>query len=162
MNLKNIKLFPSNKQVLLTKKGLDNLKLQLNKLNKERSTMCKRLTKMDKKEKEEYISSTNAINLLEKNEHEIIKIEDVLMRADVVTKDTQHSDVNLGSTVKLQFGEQKSTYTIVNSLEADPSLHMISDESPLGRALIGKKKRSLVRISDRKGRDYRYEVLDIA
>lgn len=161
MNYQNIKILPSNKHVLLTKKGLDRLKAQLDLLNKERSSMCKRLLRMDKREKEEYIASTNAINMLEKNEMEIMRITDVLMHADVVEKKKKHSDVRLGSTVSLLIGDQPAKYTIVNSIEADPSAHLISKESPLGKALLGKKKRSKIRLSNSKGQHFRYKVLDI-
>src|SRR5680860_700073 len=110
MNYQNIKHFPSNKQVLLTKKGLDKLKSQLDRLNSERTNICKRLQKMDKREKEEYITSTNAINLLEKNELEIMNISDILLNADVVVKNKKYSDVQIGSTVSLLSGDQKESY----------------------------------------------------
>jgi len=161
MNYKYIKKFPSNKQLFLTKKGLDSLKSRLNRLNKERFAMCKRLMKMDNKDKEEYITSTNAINILERNEYEISKITDILQRADVVPKTNENFSVKLGSTVSLLFGRQKTKYTLVNSIEADPSENKISEESPLGKALIGKKKRDKIRLSSPRGQEYDYKLLDI-
>ena len=157
----SIKHFPSNKHILLTKKGLDRLKLQLNRLNKERTSMCKRLMKMDSKEKEEYVLSTDAINVLEKNENEILKISDILQYADIVTDSSASSNVQLGSTVSLISGAKTAKYTVVNTIEADPSENKISPESPLGQALIGKKKRDKIHISSPKGYEYQYKLQDI-
>ena len=161
MNYNFNKHFPSNKQLLLTKKGLDCLKVRLNRLNKERISMCKRLMKMNNSEREEYRLSTNAINILERNEAEITNIADILQRADVV-EPKEYLGVELGSTVSLEMGSQKKKYTVVDSIEADPSENKISLESPLGKALIGKKKQSDVYVSSPKGRDYHYKLLDIA
>lgn len=157
----NRKHYPSNKQVFLTKKGLDRLKVQLNRLNKERAGMCKRLMKMDTKEREEYIASTGALRALEKNEDEIIKISDILMNAEVVVRDRARLDIGLGSTVSLQYLDSTKKYTIVDSIEANPSKNMISKESPLGRALIGKKRLSKIRLFGRDGRQHCYKVLDV-
>lgn len=161
-SLLNTKHFPSKKQLLLTKRGLDDLKVRLNRLNKERANMCRRLLKMDNREREEYIASTNAITMLEKNEEEITKITDILMNADVVVKKKKNANVGVGSVVNLQYLDTTKKYTIVSSIEANPSENMISEESPLGKALIGKKKLSKIRLSGRSGRQYRYKVLDVA
>ena len=161
MSNNNIIYNPSDKQVLLTKKGLDRLKDQLNRLNKERISMCKRLMKMDSKEKEEYVVSTDALNVLERNEGEIQKISDILQRADIVTEASASSDVRLGSTVRLLSGSKTAQYTVVNTIEADPSENKISPESPLGQALIGKKKRDKILMSSPGGQNYHYRLQDI-
>jgi len=160
--LRDVEHYPSKKQVFLTKRGLDDLKARLNRLNKERASMCRRLLKMDNREREEYIASTNAITMLEKNEEEITKITDILMNADVVVKKSKRSDVGVGSVVSLQYMDATRTYTIVNSIEANPSKNMISEESPLGKALVGKKRRSKIMLAGRNGRRYHYKVLDVA
>jgi transcription elongation factor GreA len=154
--------FPSNKKVFLTKNGLDRLKDQLNHLSKERTSMCKRLLNMDSREREEYIESTDALRFLEKNETEIIKISDILMNAEVVVRNKARSDIGLGSTVSIEYMDSTKRYTIVDPIEANPSKHMISRESPLGKALLGKKKLSNVSLFGRDGRRYRYRVLDVA
>ena len=162
MSHNNTKHNPSDKHVLLTKKGLDRLKDQLNRLNKERTSMCKRLMKMDSKEKEEYVVSTNAINVLEKNENEILKIADILQRADIVMETSASSDVRLGSTVSLFSGSKTAKYTVVNTIEADPSENKISTESPLGKALIGKKKRDNIHVSSPRGHEYQFRLEEIS
>jgi len=161
MNYKNIKHFPSNKQLYLTKKGLDNLKQQLNRLQKEKISMCKRLMKMDTKERAENISSNNMSNLLELNEIEASKILDILQHADVVEKNKWHKDIEVGSTVSLQSGHKTIEYTLVNSIEANPSMQKISEESPLGRQLLGKKEHSTVLVKSPKGKMFKYKVLSI-
>lgn len=64
--------------------------------------------------------------------HRLIRLAKI-----VVTARTGYVDI--GNTVTLKIGDQKIAYTIVGGYESDPSQHTISHQSPLGRALIGKK-----------------------
>lgn len=162
MNYKNIKKIPSNKHVYLTKSGLDSLRIQLDNLRKQRTVLCKRLMKMDTKEKVEYISSTDTIRTLEMNELEVNQIGEILQHADIVGDNEKHSDVRVGSTVSLRFGRQIMKYTIVGSIEADPAANKISEVSPLGMALIGKKRRSMVHLRTPRGKDLDYKILAIS
>lgn len=159
MNFKNIIRFPSNKHVRLTKKGLDGLRAQLNHLRKEQITLCKRLLSMDGKDREEYIRSTDTADRLEVIESEVATISDILQHTDVISRNKKHSNIELGSTVFLETGLLTSEYTLVNSIEANPSEHKISDKSPLGKALLGKKERSVVSISSPTGKRFQYKVL---
>ena len=86
MHHKIIKRFSANEPYQLTKKGLDALRQQLNHLREEQLTLCRRLMGMDVKEKEEYILSTDAGNHLEKIEHEVMEISDILSRAVIIEK----------------------------------------------------------------------------
>lgn len=65
--------------------------------------------------------------------------------------------VGLGSTVKVKFGAAKKEYTIVTSLEADPANGYISDESPLGRALLNRKVSDNVSVKAPRG-DFVYTI----
>jgi transcription elongation factor GreA len=161
MNYKNLKRFTSKEHFYLTKKGLDGLKEQLDQLRKEQVGLCKRLIGMDAKEREEYIISTDATNKLEVIESEVSKISDILQRADVIKSDKIHSSVELGSTVFLESGVKTINYTLVNSIEADPSANKISEDSPLGRALLGKKEQSVISVSTPRGDKYLYKVLAV-
>jgi transcription elongation factor GreA len=152
MNYKNIKRITLNERFYLTKKGLDSLKDRLDQLRNEKITTCRRLVNMDNKEKEEYITSTNAVNVLEMLDFEVSKIAEILQRADVITKNKKHSDIEIGSTVFLESDYRKTKYTLVNSIEADPSANKISEDSPLGRALIGKKQNSKISINTPRGK----------
>lgn len=162
MNYKNIKLFPSNKHFYLTKTGLDSLRARLNHLSLERRRMCELLMGMESREREEYILSTNIINILEMMEAEVTKISNVLLRAVVVSDNEKHSDIKLGSTVSLRSGRRMIEYTLVNSIEADPSSNRISEESPLGKALMGKKERAIVRLSTPRGEKSFYKIMSVS
>jgi transcription elongation factor GreA len=161
MNYKNIKYFSLNKHFHLTKKGLDGLRGQLDQLRTEQIKTCQRLVNMDVKEKEEYIMSTDATSHLENIELQVAKISGILRRADIIPNKKSRSSVELGSTVFLELDFQKINYTLVNSIEADPSVNKISEDSPLGRALIGKTKHSIVSLATPKGKKYLYRVLAV-
>lgn len=162
MNYKNIKHFPSNKQLHITKNGLDSLKIQLDRLRMQKEIICKRMMKMDTKEKMEYISSNDTIKILEMNEVEVKQIMGILQYAVVVENQESHSDIRIGSTVSLKIGHQTMKYTLVDSIEADPTANKISKESPLGSALIGKKQRSIVHLITPRGKELDYKVLAIS
>ncbi len=161
MNYKNNSISTSNKNFHLTKKGLDSLRDQLNQLMKEQINISRRLINMDPKEKEEYIVSTDAVNYLENIEVQVSKISDILMRADVIPDNTKHSSVELGSTVFLESGLKTINFTLVDSIEADPSASKISECSPLGKALLGKKEHSTIKIQSPRGKEFLYTVLAI-
>jgi transcription elongation factor GreA len=161
MKYQNMKYFSLNKHFQLTKKGLDGLRKQLDQLRMEQIKTCQRLVKMDVKEKEEYIMSTDATSHLENIELQVSKISDILRRADIIPNKKSRSSVELGSTVFLESDFQKVNYTLVNSIEADPSANKISESSPLGRALLGKKEHSTIRISTPRGKKFLYKVLAI-
>ena len=83
-------------------------------------------------------------------EERIAKLEAMIHNAKVVSDDEVSGDtVNLGLSVKLKDLNTKETftYTIVGVTDADPLNDMISNESPVGKALIGKKKGDKVEIT---------------
>jgi transcription elongation factor GreA len=71
-------------------------------------------------------------------ETRILEIEDILQNAEII-KSSGTSSVGLGSTVELQCPERTVSYTVVGPVEADPLAGRISDQSPIGKELIGKK-----------------------
>jgi len=73
-------------------------------------------------------------------EGKIIEIEEMLGSAVIIEENGPHESVGLGSRVTITEGDggAPETYHIVGSAEADPGAGMISNESPLGRALMGK------------------------
>lgn len=71
-------------------------------------------------------------------ETRIAEIEDILNNAEIIKNDNK-SKVALGSKVELKIGDKKVVYTIVGPVEADPMEGKISNESPIGMALFGKK-----------------------
>jgi len=68
--------------------------------------------------------------------------------------------VNLGNEVELKAGEKHVVYTVVGSVEADPLGGKISNESPIGEAIFGKKVGDEVIVNTIKG-GVRYEILSI-
>ncbi|MEG1393219.1 MAG: transcription elongation factor GreA [Christensenellaceae bacterium] len=96
-------------------------------------------------------------------EGEIVSIEKMLRNAVVVDQDdVDVQKVNVGTTVKVydkEFDEEME-YQIVGSVEADLSLNKISNESPVGKALIGKKIGNTVRV-ETPGGIVKYKILDI-
>ncbi len=89
------------------------------------------------------------------NEAKIEEIEKILRNYEVVSGSTS-SEVEIGATVKLS-GDSEKIYTIVSSVEADPMSGKISDESPVGQVLLGKKVGDNVEIAGKK-----YKVREIA
>ena len=158
----NIKKFPSNKHFLLTKEGLDNLKSELDSLRKERYEICDGLRSLDPDEKKDYIFSTDAIKMLQLNENEVDEIADILLNSRTIDKDENPSDVRLGSTVNLRFGNHTVEYTLVDTIEADPSANKISEKSPLGQALLGRHAHEDISFKAPKGKEYRYKLEFIA
>ena len=93
-------------------------------------------------------------------ETRIAEIEDILMNAEDI-KTTKSNSVHLGSSVELKTGSKSVTYTVVGSVEANPGEGKISDESPIGAALMGKKVGDSASIATPKG-DVTYKIVTIS
>lgn len=90
----------------------------------------------------------------------ISEIEHILANAEVVSR-ASNNKIGIGNSVTLKGGRKEVTYHIVDSVEADPLVAKISDESPIGKALIGKKLGDKVEIELPAGKTT-YEVVSIA
>ena len=91
----------------------------------------------DLRENAEYDTAKNEQGLMEAR---IRQIEDILRRAEVLEAPSGSANrqfVALGSTVTIDLGGEEETYTIVSPVEAKPREGKISNESPVGRALLG-------------------------
>lgn len=93
-------------------------------------------------------------------ETRIAEIEDILANADII-KASKGSRVSVGSTVELKSGGKMFTYTLVGPVEADPLEGKISNESPIGEALMGKKVGENATITTPKG-EVAYEIVKIS
>jgi len=91
-----------------------------------------------------------ALNMQGQLEGRIAEIEEILQNASII-KAKPSDKVIVGSTVELQSNGKKMQYTIVGSVEADPLEGKISDESPIGKALLGKKVGDSVEIKTPSG-----------
>ncbi|MEK7181153.1 MAG: transcription elongation factor GreA [Patescibacteria group bacterium] len=72
-------------------------------------------------------------------ETRIFELEDILKQASVIKKSEEVDEVRIGSTVTVKKGDEVFNYTVVGSNETNPEEGKISNESPLGRAILGHK-----------------------
>lgn len=129
------------KQFYLTQAGVNELKSELAELVSRRADIADAI----KTAREQGDLSENAEYHAAKDDHErtegrIAEIEGILASAAVIKKPKSDGKVQLGSSVSLKNGGGKSKeFQVVGTVEADPLSGKISDESPIGRALLGKK-----------------------
>ena len=114
----------------------------------------------DISENSEYDAAREEEALLEQ---EILQIEENLRNAKFITKSkTDSSKVNVGSTVEVldMVFDEKMTLKIMGSIESDPTIGQISNESPTGKALIGREKGDVVEVTTPAGVQ-KYKILAI-
>ena len=139
---KNSKLGRTLKNVYLTQRGLTEAKEELEFLKKvKRAEIAQRINQAreygDLTENSEYDSAMEDQALMESR---IAELENILKDAKVITDHHTNDFVVIGSTVKIEMDDGIDEFTIVGRVEADPSKKRISNESPLGAALLGAKK----------------------
>lgn len=139
------------KQMLYTQDGYDLLVKELNYLKSEKREEIKEAIALarsfgDLSENAEY---DEARNEQAKTEARISELEALIENAIIVDEDTIDTSIaNIGSTVLVYDLEEKEEieYNIVGSIEADPFANKISDQSPIGRALVGNKEGDTVTV----------------
>lgn len=129
------------KQFHLTKEGIAELETELKALVAERGPIAERIKTArefgDLSENAEY---TAARQEQEKTESRIAEVENILQNVVVIKKPKGEGKVQLGSSVSLKSASGKTKeFAVVGTVEADPLKGKISDESPIGKALLGKK-----------------------
>ena len=146
--------------------GLKNLKSELEDLkNVQRPKVVEAIAEArshgDLKENAEYHAAKEQQALIESR---VIAINDMIARANVidVTKIDNDGKVIFGSTVKVQDLESNKeiSYKLVGQDEADISKHLIFYKSPIGKALIGKKKNDIVNVNTPSG-EKNLEIKDV-
>ena len=156
----------TGEEILLTKDGLDKLEKELFFLKSvKRKEIAARIKDAisygDITDNSEYEDAKNEQAFIEGR---IITLEKMLRRARILEKSENGSAfVTLGSTVVLKDLEldQDYTYTIVGTAEADPSENRISNESPVGRAILGLSKGDEVEVKVPAG-TLKFRVIEIA
>jgi transcription elongation factor GreA len=133
----------------LTKEGVDELKTELDALVAKRAGIAEAIRTArelgDLAENAEYQSARAE---QERNESRISEIENILQNVEIITKPKGQGKIQLGSQVKLKSNAGKTKeFQIVGTVEADPLSGKISDESPIGQALLGKKEGESVEIT---------------
>ncbi|MRN57252.1 transcription elongation factor GreA [Paenibacillus sp. 19GGS1-52] len=155
----------SDKEVILTPGGLKRLEEELEMLKSvKRREVAERIKVAigygDISENSEYEDAKNEQAFIEGR---VITLEKMLRNARIINSDEIVTDVvSIGVTVSvedMEYGDVME-YTIVGSAEADPLKNKISNESPVGKAIIGKKKGTVVDVSVPAG-VIQYKILDI-
>jgi transcription elongation factor GreA len=97
-------------------------------------------------------------------ESRIAEVSLILAHATIIAKPKKCDKVSLGSKIQLRDTSSGTVfaYQIVGSAEADPSNDRISNESPVGQAVVGRKKGELVTVTTPSGRELKYEVVSIS
>ena len=157
------------KDVILTPEGLEKLKAELEELTTtKRREVAERIKDAreygDISENSEYDDAKNEQAMLESR---IAALEEKLRSAVVVDASELTNDVvQVGSIVKVKDGQsgKSETYTIVGSAEANPAEKKLSNESPVGRALIGHKAKEKVKVQlpNGKNRELTIQKIEVA
>ena len=134
------------KSYQITETGKADLEAELSELKGRRGGIAEKIATArdfgDLSENAEYDAAREEQGLVETR---ILEIEDILQSAEII-QSSDGSAVVLGSTVELQSAAKTVTYTVVGPVEADPLAGKISNESPIGKELMGKKVGDEVKI----------------
>lgn len=152
-----------SKKYLLTQEGLLKLNEELKVLvTEKRKDVIERIREAaahgDLSENADYAQAREEQSFIEGR---IQEIEDMIKNAEIITHTAGHNNVTIGSTVVVKVGEEEKSYSIVGSNEANPGAGKISNESTVGRALLGKKVGDKVTVSTPAG-EKEYEVVSIS
>ena len=153
------------KEVILTPDGYEKLRQEIDYLRTEkRREVAERIRVArefgDIAENAEYDDAKNEQAMLE---HRIAQLEERLLSARVITKKEISKDsVSVGSTVRLRDLAANKTveYHIVGSAEANPAENKLSNESPVGKAILGRKKGDTVEVAAPRGA-LKFKILEI-
>jgi transcription elongation factor GreA len=153
------------KDVLLTPEGYEKLKQEIEHLRGDkRREVADRIRVArefgDIAENAEYDDAKNEQAMLE---HKIAQLEERLLSARVITKKEISKDaVSIGSRVRLRDMQKNKTfeYHIVGSAEANPAENKLSNESPVGKAIMGKKKGEVVEVVAPRGA-MKFKIMEI-
>ncbi len=148
----------------LTKEGLEKIKQELEYLkNVKRKEISHRIEEAiklgDLSENAEYHEAKDDQGL---NEARIRELEEIINKAVIIKNDKSNKKcVEVGGTIEVKFNGNKKEFTIVGPSEAEPSHGLISNESPIGKAFIGKKPGDEVDVETPAG-VVKYKILKIS
>ena len=152
----------NNKPTYLSKDGLEKLRGELEEMiGVKRPEVAQRIHDAkehgDLSENAEYEDAKNEQAFVEGR---IQTLEAIIKNATIIDEKHSTDHVQIGSTVSVESPDGKETFTIVGSAEAKPTEGRISNESPVGRALLGKKKGEKVIVRVPAG-DFTYKIVTI-
>jgi transcription elongation factor GreA len=148
----------------LTPEGKEKLEKELHKLkNKGRKELAERLKSAiamgDLSENADYHKAKEDQGFLEGR---IQEIESILYNVEVIDSQTSYNEVSVGAQITIKEGDYApETYHLVGRKEADPRAGKISNESPIGKALLGHKVGDVVKAELPNGNTIELEILDI-
>jgi transcription elongation factor GreA len=153
----------NNKPTYISKDGLDKLRHELEEMvSVRRPEIAQRIHDAkehgDLTENAEYEDAKNEQAFVEGR---IQMVEALIKNATLIDEHHSKDHVQIGSTVKLNGPDGAQTFTIVGSTEAKPTEGRISNESPVGRALLGKKKGENITVQVPAG-DIAYKIVAIS
>ena len=153
----------NNKPAYLSREGLEKLREELDDLvNVRRAEVAARIHEAkehgDVTENAEYEDAKNQQAFVEGR---IQALSALIKNAVMIDENHSTTHVQIGSTVEIESDGSRERYTIVGSAEADPGAGRISNESPVGRALLGRKKGDKVVVSVPAG-DSTYKIVGIS
>ena len=129
----------AKKEIHLTADGKKELEKELEELTAKRPEIAEKIATArafgDLSENEEY-SSARAEQKM--TENRILEIQDILKNAKII-RASKKDKVALGANIKLDLGGRELEYTVVGATEANPSEGKISNESPIGKVIMGHK-----------------------
>lgn len=148
---------------IMSQEGYNKLQEELNFLSTtKRREIAERIERAkelgDLSENAEYGEAKDAQAL---NEGRVLELSNILKNVTVVSGSKGSSEVAMGSTIEVKSGAKSKTYTIVSFNEADPLNGLISNESPLGLAFLGRKKGEEVLVETPKG-SVKYKIIKIS
>ncbi len=153
-----------DKKIYLTKEGLGVLKKELDELNKvKRPDILERVSQArsmgDLSENAEYVAARDELAFIDGR---IDELEELIRQASVIHEPGKKGSslIKLGSRVILHVGGKKENFMVVGEWEADPAEKKISHESPLGKALLGKKVGEKVEVSAPAGKIL-YTIIEV-
>ena len=149
-------------KVYLTKEGYQKLQKEHENLTKvRRKEVTVRIAKArefgDISENSEYDTAKDEQSFIEGR---VLELDEILRHAQVIDGKEKSDDVQIGTKVKVEVDGDEDEFVIVSSVEADPMQGKISDESPVGRALLGAKVGDVVTVSSTIKSTYR--ILEIS
>ena len=146
-----------NKVYQITEAGKNELKDELETLKGRRGEIAEKIAEArDYGDLSEYDAAREEQGIVETR---IAEIENILQNAAIITGGVS-GQVGLGSVVELMTGSKTAVYTVVGPVEADPLEGKVSNESPIGAALMGKKVDDIVEINTPKGK-LEYKIISI-
>jgi len=147
---------------LITKEGLKKIQEEL---ENRKGRMRQEIARSIKEAKEqgdisENAEYTEAKRQQSENESRIAELEMIVKNSEIVEHDDSLQGIQMGSKVRVKFNGSETEFEIVGSNEIDPANFKISNESPMGKAFMGKNKGDGVEADTPSGK-IKYKILDV-